>query len=235
MRRMRRMGRLVLAIGAVSVAAISVGGCASRERAGHGHGGGHRHHGDIGEYAAMLERPDREGWQKRDKVIAALRLKPGERVADVGCGPGYFAVPIASAVGSAGKVWAVDVEPKMLERTRQHATEAGVSNVELVNCAMDDPGLPVGEVDTIVIVNTYHHFPNRPAYIAKLRAALAPGGRLVNIDFIPKPKEERGFGPPEWMQIPRAVVDAEMAAAGLVPVRSHLFLPEQYFVEYSAK
>jgi SAM-dependent methyltransferase len=235
---MRRLIRSTVPIAAVCVATACMGGCASTERAGHGHGshgGGHRHRGDIGEYADMLERPDREGWQKRDKVIAALRLKLGERVADVGCGPGYFAVPIASAVGSDGKVWAVDVEPKMLERTRQHATEAGVSNVELVNCAGDDPGLPAGEVDTILIVNTYHHFPNRPAYIAKLRAALAPGGRLVNIDFIPKPKEERGFGPPEWMQIPRAVVDAEMADAGLLPVRSHLFLPEQYFVEYSAK
>ncbi len=232
---MSRIIRLTAKFTAVWAAALCLGGCVSGERVGDvqgGHGSGHRHRGDIGEYVARLEEPSRESWQKRDEVLAALGLKPGERVADVGCGPGYFAVPIAVAVGPEGKVWAVDVEPKMLERTGQHAREAGVSNVELVNCREDDPGLPVGRVDTILIVNTYHHFPNRAAYVAKLREALVPGGRLVNIDFIPKSRDERGFGPPLKMQIPREAVDAEMVAAGFRPVGSYDFLPEQYFVEY---
>ncbi|MEK7731180.1 MAG: methyltransferase domain-containing protein, partial [Planctomycetota bacterium] len=109
---------------------------------------------------------------------------------------------------------------------------AGLSNIEYVHCLADDPQLPVASADTIVIVNTFHHFADRRAYVAKLRKALLPGGRIVNIDFIPKPREQRGFGPPLEMQLPRETVDADMAAAGLRPARVHEFLPEQYFVEY---
>ncbi len=99
----------------------------------------------------------------------------------------------------------------------------------------NDPKLPAGEVDTIFIVDTYHHFNYRPVYVAKLRRALAPGGRIVIIDFIPKSREERGFGPRLEMQLDRATIDSEMAASGLQPAAVHTFLPEQYFVEYHVK
>ena len=192
----------------------------------------HGHSDNLDDYIARQESPDRAKWQKPDEVVAALKLEPGQRVADVGCGPGYFTIPIAKAVGPTGKVWAVDIEPKMLARAREHAVAAGLSNIEYVHCLADDPRLPVASVDTIVIVNTFHHFADRRAYVAKLRKALLPGGRIVNIDFIPKPREQRGFGPPLEMQLPRETVDADMAAAGLRPARVHEFLPEQYFVEY---
>ena len=195
----------------------------------------HEPHGNLDEYIARQESSERAAWQKPDEVVAALALEPGERVADVGCGPGYFTVPIAKAVGPAGKVWAVDIEPRMLARARQHAVVAGLANIEYVHCVADDPLLPAGVVDTILIVNTFHHFSDRRAYVAKLRNALVRGGRIVNIDFIPKPQEQRGFGPPLEMQLPRETVDADMAAAGLRPVKVHEFLPEQYFVEYRAK
>ncbi len=187
---------------------------------------------NLDDYIARQESPDRAKWQKPDEVVAALKLEPGQRVADVGCGPGYLTIPIAKAVGPTGKVWAVDIEPKMLARAREHAVAAGLSNIEYVHCLADDPRLPVASADTIVIVNTFHHFADRRAYVAKLRQALAPGGRIVNIDFIPKPREQRGFGPPLEMQLSRETVDADMAAAGLRPARVHEFLPEQYFVEY---
>lgn len=196
------------------------------------HHGAHGHVQDLDDYIARQESPDRAKWQKPEDVVAALKLEPGERVADVGCGPGYFTIPIAKAVGPTGKVWAVDIETKMLARTREHAVAAGLANIEYVHCAADDPLLPGGGVNTILIVNTFHHFSDRRAYLAKLRKALSPGGRIVNIDFIPKPQEKRGFGPPLEMQLPRETVDADMASAGLRPVKVHEFLPEQYFVEY---
>ncbi len=84
-------------------------------------------------------------------------------------------------------------------------------------------------------MNTYHHFDARQEYVPKLVSALAPSGRLVNIDFIPKSREERGFGPRLEMQLSREAVDAEMSAAGLRAVAAHSFLPEQYFVEYRAE
>ena len=76
------------------------------------------------------------------------------------------------------------------EVAREHAVAAGLSNIEYVHCLADDPQLPAASADTIVIVNTFHHFADRRAYVAKLRKALLPGGRIVNIDFIPKPREQ---------------------------------------------
>jgi ubiquinone/menaquinone biosynthesis C-methylase UbiE len=203
------------------------------------HGGlprdAHEPHENLDESIARQESPERAKWQKPDEVVAALKLEPGERVADVGCGPGYFTIPIAKAVGPTGKVWAVDIEPQMLARARQHAVAAGLANIEYVHGVADDPLLPSGVVDTILIVNTFHHFSDCRAYVAKLRKALVPGGRIVNIDFTPKLQEQRGFGPPLEMQLRREVVDQDMAAAGLRPVKVHEFLPEQYFVEYRAR
>lgn len=93
----------------------------------------------------------------------------------------------------------------------------------------DDPGLPAAGVDTILLVNTYRHLSNRVEYARKLRDALAPGGRLVVIDGKPSSSREPSAG---GALVPRIQVDADLAAAGLVLVRAHSFLPEQYFVEY---
>jgi SAM-dependent methyltransferase len=123
----------------------------------------------------------------------------------------------------------------MLDRLRKHIAEGDLSNIEPQLVPENDPMLPAGEVDTILIVNTYHHFSYRPVYVSKLRRALAPGGRIVIIDFIPKSREERGFGPRLEMQLERATVDGEMAASNLQPAAVHTFLPEQYFVEYRVK
>ncbi len=198
---------------------------------------GPAHHGsrDIKDYIRRMESADRAAWQKPDEVIAALKLRPGERIADVGCGPGYFTLPLAEAVGPAGKVWAVDVQAEMLDRLREHLAKRELSHIEPQLVPENDPRLPSGQVDTVFIVNTYHHFSYRPVYVSKLRRALAPGGRIVIIDFIPKSREQRGFGPKLEMQLDRATVDREMAASGLRPAAVHTFLPEQYFVEYRVK
>ncbi len=190
---------------------------------------------DFGDYIARMESSDRAEWQKPEQVIAALELRLGERVADLGCGPGYFTLLFAKAVGPAGRVWGVDIEPAMLARLREHIQDSKIENIQTVHCREDDPALPAGQVDTIFIVNTYHHFEYRPVYVSKLKHALAPGGRIVIIDFVPKSREERGFGPRLEMQLSRKTVDAELATSGFYPAVEHGFLPEQYFVEYRLK
>ena len=200
------------------------------------HDGAARHGSrDIEDYIRRMESADRAAWQKPDEVIAALNIKPGERIADVGCGPGYFTLPLADAVGLTGKVWAVDIQAEMLDRLREHIAKRELSNIEPQLVPENDPRLLPGQVDTVFIVNTYHHFSYRPVYVSKLRSALAPGGRIVIIDFIPKSREQRGFGPRLEMQLDRATIDLEMAASGLKPAAVHTFLPEQYFVEYRVK
>jgi ubiquinone/menaquinone biosynthesis C-methylase UbiE len=186
-------------------------------------------------YLAMLERPDRNEFQKPDQVMAALALKKGERVADIGAGSGYFTIPVAKAVGPEGVVWALDIEPFMVDTVEKRARESKLKNVKPMLVDKDDPKLPPGGVDTILMVDTYHYVRNRSEYAKKLRAGLAPGGRVVIIDYIPKPWEVRPWGPLPHQQFPRETVDAEMAAAGLKPAKIHDFLTEQYFVEYRAE
>lgn len=186
-------------------------------------------------YIAMLEREQRAEYQKPDQVMAALALRPGERVADIGAGSGYFTIPVAKAVGPAGVVWAIDIEQPLLDYIEKRLHKEKLQNVRLKLVPNDDPQLPTGGVDTILIVNTWHHIQDRSEYARKLRAALAPGGRVVIIDYIPKPRDERPWGPRPEHLLARAAIDAELARAGLKPVKRHDFLPEQYFVEYGAE
>lgn len=185
-------------------------------------------------YLWLLERPERDDYQKPEEVMRVLALRPGERVADIGAGSGYFTLRMARAVGPAGRVRALDINDPLLELLRERVAAAGLANVEVTKVERDDPKLAPGGVDTILMVDTLHYIQDRPGYARKLAAGLAPGGRVVIIDFLPKPIEERPWGPPPEQEMPRAEVDAAMAAAGLTPAAVHDFLTEQFFVEYRA-
>jgi ubiquinone/menaquinone biosynthesis C-methylase UbiE len=185
----------------------------------------------IKQYIAMLERDERESFQQPARVMETLSFKPGERVADVGAGSGYFTVLVARAVEPDGTVLATDIRQEMLDYLGERLQEEDIQNVELKLVPKDDPQLPAGGVDTILMVDVWHYIRD-PEFAKKLAAGLAPGGRLVVIDYRPKPWEERPWGPPPVQQTPREEVDAHMAEAGLKPVRVHDFLSEQYFVEY---
>jgi arsenite methyltransferase len=188
----------------------------------------------IDRYLAMLERADRDDFQMPDKVMEALTLKPGERVADIGAGSGYFTIRVAKAVGPTGIVWAIDIRKEMIDYIAKRVEEEKLENVRPMLVFDDDPQLPEGKVDTILMVDTWHYI-RKPEYAKKLRAGLAPGGRVVIIDYRPKPFEERPWGPPPEQQTSREELDGHFAQAGLKPVKEHTFLPEQYFVEYQAE
>lgn len=189
----------------------------------------------VKRYIAMLERKERDSFQKPDEVMRALALKPGEKVADVGAGSGYFTIRVARAVGPTGRVLAVDVNPDLLEFLDRRVKEAGLANVKSLVVAKDDPGLAPAALDTVLMVDTLHYVADRASWLKKVRAGLAPGGRVVVIDYTPKPWSERPWGPPPEQKMSREEVDEAMAAAGLVPVKVHAFLPEQFFVEYGAR
>ena len=186
----------------------------------------------VKRYIAMLERKERDSFQKPDEVMKALALKPGERVADVGAGSGYFTLRLARAVGPKGLVLAVDVNADILAFLDGRLKEAGITNARTVVVPKDDPRLPPAGLDTVFMVDTLHYVADRAAWLGKVRAGLAPGGRIVVIDYIPKSAEERPWGPPPEQKMSREEVDAAMAEAGLAPSKVHGFLPEQFFVEY---
>jgi ubiquinone/menaquinone biosynthesis C-methylase UbiE len=197
---------------------------------GHGHGGKRDRHGnpdDLDGYIARMEDPDRDAWQKPDEVVRALGLRPGQVVCDVGAGPGYFTLRLARAVGPTGRVFAVDVVPEMIAALRQRLDRAGVGNVTPVLARCDDSLLPPEACDLVLVVDTFHHFPDGAAYLRSLVPRLRPGGRIVNVDFH---KREMPVGPPVEHKVAREDFLAAARAAGLEVVEELDFLPYQYLL-----
>jgi SAM-dependent methyltransferase len=184
-------------------------------------------------YVELLERPNREDVQKSPEIMKALAFRPGERVADIGAGTGYFTFQVADAVGPAGRVLALDIAAEMLEYLELRVKARQAANISLRKVTSDDPQLEPGSVDTVLLVDTIHYVKDRIAYGKKLRPALAPGGRVVIIDYRPKPMSERPWGPTPDQQFPKEQMDREMAAAGFTVRQAFDFLPEQFFVIYA--
>ena len=112
---------------------------------------------NVTQWRGVFERDGREIWDRREDIIRALRLTPGQVVADIGAGTGYFSVRLARAVPE-GQVFAVDIQPEMLAIIEARRASLGVTNVDTVLGQIDDPALPAGEVDLILIVDAYHEF-----------------------------------------------------------------------------
>ena len=135
------------------------------------------------EGARWLERPEREAEEAPTKAVAALNLQPGQIVADIGAGSGYYTMLLSSAVGPRGRVYATDIQPEMLALIKKRIGEKGVSNVELVRGTATGSGLPDGIIDRALMVDVYHELAQPQAFLQSLKRAFAPGGQLVLIEF----------------------------------------------------
>ena len=192
----------------------------------------HRLHRDSASYIAALEDPARDAWQKPHEVITALGLQPGETIADIGAGSGYFALRFAHHVGPSGRVFAVDVSRDMLTYLERRAAEAELENVQTVLAPPDDPQLPAGSVDRVFVCDVWHHIEAQEGYLARLRKALRPSGEVVMVDFH---KRDLPVGPPSSMKIAREDLITQLEANGFRLVREHTFLPYQYFLVFSPR
>jgi len=182
--------------------------------------------------ADWLTRAERIAEEQPEAMLDALHLRPGMRVADIGAGVGYHAIRIAGRVGPSGKVYATDLQPEMLERLRAAVAEAGVGDVEAVQSSDRATGLPAATIDLALMVDVYHELAEPAAFMADLRRALTPGGRLVLVEF-------RGEDPEvpikEEHKMTVAQVDAELQAHGFVRVERHDFLPWQHLLIYAVR
>ena len=187
----------------------------------------HQHSfGDADKWAKVFDDPERDAWQKPHAVIEALALKPDAVVADLGAGTGYFAMRLAHMV-SKGRVYGVDLEPKMVKYLAERAKKEGLKNLSAVQGTPSDAKLPA-KVDLVLLVDVYHHIDAREAYFGKLAAALKPGGRVAIIDFNASSK----VGPPVRERMTAEQVQAEMGKAGYRLAAHHDFLPNQYFLVF---
>ena len=179
------------------------------------------------ELAGALRRqlnPRRARWQRPAALVRALRLRRGETVAEIGCGPGYFTARLARAVGPAGHVFAVDPEPAVLDIMRRRLR--GVRNVTPVLGREDDPLLPRGRCRTAVLINVYHHMHGGTAFLRRLAASLPRDARVINVDW----NETSEFGPPLRRRVSRTRFLRDARRAGLRSVAESTILPHQYFL-----
>jgi ubiquinone/menaquinone biosynthesis C-methylase UbiE len=195
----------------------------------HEHETMHRLHGDSVAYIARLEDPARDAHQKPEEVLKALALRPGEAIADIGSGSGYFTVRLAEKVGPAGRVYAVDVDPDMVRHLNRRVRDAGLDNVRSVLADFDDPLLGTRSVDRFFVCDTWHHVEDQDKYLAHMKEMLRPGGQVVMIDF---KKEATPMGPPLEMRIAREDLLRQMKGAGFDVSAEHTFLPYQYFLVF---
>lgn len=174
--------------------------------------------------AGWLERPTREQEERTDLLLDFLTGLGGTTVADIGVGTGYFALPWARRLDG-GRVLGVDIQPEMLDILASRVAEEGLTNVEGVLGRIDDPRLPQGEVDVVLIVDAYHEFSAPREMLAGIEQALRPGGRLVLVEY-------RGEDPlvpiKELHKMTEEQAITEVELAGLEWVVTEDFLPQQH-------
>ncbi len=133
--------------------------------------------------APWLIRDTREQEENPRKLLAALELKSGQTVADIGCGNGYYTLLMARKVGPQGRVYAVDIQPEMLALLEERAQAAGIDNIVPVLSSPADPKLPDDAIDLILLVDVYHEFAYPEQMLAGMRRALSPDGVVALAEY----------------------------------------------------
>ncbi len=168
----------------------------------------------VEDFIKRFEIESREVFACRQQILAAIGLEPGLEVADVGSGTGLYVGAFSSAVGSEGKVFAIDISPNFIKHLRQRVKEEKLENVDVVLCSDRNVNLKPNSVDRVFICDVYHHFEYPASSMASVRAALREGGELILVDFDREGEGERG----EWLKghirAPKEVFQQEIIDAG---------------------
>jgi len=175
----------------------------------------------------LLEAPDRDQWQRPDRIMDALGIADASVVADVGAGSGWFTIRLARRVGPQGIVYAQDVQQEMLNAITRRVQREGLGNVRPVLGRGSDPRLPARSLDAVLLVDAYHEIDDRVTMLANISRALKPQGRLGVVDF---KLGASGPGPDAEERVSPDVVARDAESAGLRLVGTETYLPYQYFL-----
>ena len=184
------------------------------------------------EGADWLERPEREAEENSTLLLASLKLKPGDAVADIGAGTGYYTRRLAKMVGDHGLVYAVDIQPEMLDLLTKKMAQAGLTNLIPVLGTLTNPKLPRASVDLLLMVDVYHEFSHPYEMTSAMVEALKPGGRMIFVEF-------RGEDPKVAIKrvhkMTEAQVRKEMAIFPLTWVETQRVLPLQHIIVFQRR
>lgn len=187
------------------------------------------------EWIQNLDRPERIAGLEIDKVLPILNLKPGDNVADIGAGTGAFSLPLAKTVAPSGKVYAVDIDPGLLDYIVQKAKKENLENIQTVKGEFSDPKLPARDVDLGFFHDVLHHIENRQAYLKALGTYIKPTGRIALIEMNRDDPKTPHRNNPE-MLLSKDEVKSWMAAAGFYPaVEYDIFGNRKWFIIYTRR
>jgi SAM-dependent methyltransferase len=182
------------------------------------------------EWIKTLDGPARVATLKIDEIVAAMKLRQGQTVADIGAGTGLFEVPLAKAVGLRGRVYAVEIDAGFFPAIRKRAADAQIVNVETVLGQFTDPSLPVKNVDLALFHDVIHHVEKRAEYLKTLAGYLAPSARMVVVDYEP------GKGPHRdqpQLEVSRDQLASWMREAGFTQTEDVKLFTDKYFLVFS--
>ena len=180
------------------------------------------------EWLLLLEAQPRVQRLRVSEIVAALKLKPGDTVADIGAGSGIFTVPMALAVKPNGTAYAVDLDKELVDAVTERGTEQGVVNIQGAVGTADDPNMPVN-VNLALLHDTLRYIDHKAAYLKLLSEYLEPGGRIAVIEFRPDQYPDR-LDP--QLVVTQQETTSIMATAGLTPIETITSLPDRWFVIY---
>ena len=181
------------------------------------------------EALGMLEGPDRDAWQRPDQIMDTLQIGEGSIVADLGAGGGWFTVRLSRQVGPNGRVYAEDIQPQMIQAIERRVTRENRTNVTTVLGTADDPKLPAGQLDVVLIVDAYHEIERPVALLRNVGTSLKPTGVVAIVNF---KKDGGGPGPDMDARVAADTVIADARAAGLELRKRDDFLRYQYMLTF---
>jgi len=189
---------------------------------------------DVSQWTQVFERDGREVWDRREDVLHHLRLEPGQSIADIGAGTGFFSLMMARAVGPDGKVFAVDIARNFVDATVDRARNQNLDNVIGVVNNPRSVNLPPSSIDLIFISDTYHHFEYPHSTLESIHQALRPDGEMVVIDFrrIPGTSSPWVLG---HVRAGEAQTRAEIENAGFELIERLDFMRTQYYLRFRKK
>jgi predicted methyltransferase len=189
--------------------------------------GDHKHaFSDPAKRAKKWNDPERDKWQHPEEIVAAMGLKPGTTVVDIGAGTGYMVAPLSKAVGEGGTVVAIDASTEMVEYLAERSAELGPAKIVSRKVATDDPELQAFSVDGVLTLDTWHHVHGREAYAKKVYEGLKHGGRFVVVDY----EVDAEIGPPKSMRLTPEQIAKQLESAGFRVETVSESMPLHYIV-----
>ena len=183
------------------------------------------------QWQSIFESPGREVYERRESILAALELKPGMNVADIGAGTGFYTLMFAQQVAPGGKVYAVDISDEFVRNIQRRASEQHLDNILGVVNHAKSVALPDASIDLAFICDTYHHFEYPMTTMRSLHQAMRPGGTVIIIDFRKIEGQSSSWVMGHVRENKQAVIK-EIEASGFQFVEENDLLRSNYFLKF---